>query len=287
MEGLFEFEGMERIAVCTLTFAEHLSAPAAQKRLNSFLNWIREHFAGFVWVRQRTAAGRIHFHMLVLCHEDIWTGSAVNDLLNTQKSRRMEKLHLFSPAARSVAEIFLSAAKTHGFGIADCLPVLTNGEGVRAYLTKEVRQQWYHRHWLEETHTRWWDISRSLRRVTSRVSCNSPDHRRNCEEFCSVVGCANEDQLRVVVGSRYAYYVMQWVSEGRPPVTSVMSRIARERVELLREEGFAAVVEGIKNNIFGKGRRRRRRKLKSLFKPHSSGETQFPVLLSNPHPLAA
>lgn len=149
VEEFFDTVGVERVGFLTLTTPDHLSYwnkagwDEASKRYHNFMRRVLPSIFGdgFKWVKvmEPTIKGRIHFHLLVDCGEDIRTG--VNwDAFAKGDYRSAPK------ALRKAWAILRERSSAYGMGRCELLPIRTNVEAckryVGKYLNKGLVQEW-------------------------------------------------------------------------------------------------------------------------------------------------
>lgn len=125
--------GLAFLGFLTLTFADHVLDPReAQRRMNSFItNVLGVRFVAFVRVFERQKSGRIHYHLLVVLDHDIRTGVDFDAF--SQGDYRTASKHL-----RAEWAFMRRAAKLHGFGRTELLPVKSSKEAIARYLGKYI-----------------------------------------------------------------------------------------------------------------------------------------------------
>lgn len=163
--------GIERVGFLTLTFADHvLCAREAQKRFNSLATHVlRPRYSGYIRVLERQKSGRIHYHLLVACPDDIRTGSDF-DAFADGDYRSAPK------ALRAEWRFWRETARQYGFGRTELLPVRTTAEAVGRYVGKYIGKHFRSR---EPRDKRVRLVSYSCERVASvRFSWASDPKRR-------------------------------------------------------------------------------------------------------------
>uniref|UniRef100_UPI003B968B6E rolling circle replication-associated protein n=1 Tax=Eikenella corrodens TaxID=539 RepID=UPI003B968B6E len=76
VKSFIDRHGIDRVGFLTLTFADDVKDPKeAQRRFNSLrTNFLKHHYKHYIRVVERTKTGRIHYHLLVACKENIRRG---------------------------------------------------------------------------------------------------------------------------------------------------------------------------------------------------------------------
>lgn len=155
MRLMIEKHGIERVAFCTLTFADHVcSYREGQRRYNSLAsNLLKEVFGDYLCaVHRGEQRGRLHYHLAAVCHGDIRTGfdfDAWRVLLahvhlfgrKNETYRELCKPVYASanPELRRIWKVFRDRAKDYGFGLVETFPVRSNSEAVARYVGSYVK----------------------------------------------------------------------------------------------------------------------------------------------------
>ena len=125
--------GLNHVGFLTLTFNEHITDPKeAQRRFNSLrTNYLRHRYPHYIRVIERQKSGRIHYHLLVSCKEDIRRGLNFRQIA----ARNYETAN---PAIRKHWSSLRAAMRKYGFGRSELLPVKTNSKGLARYVAKYI-----------------------------------------------------------------------------------------------------------------------------------------------------
>lgn len=125
--------GLEHVGFLTLTFEEHITDPKeAQRRFNSLrTNYLRHHYAHYIRVFERQKTGRIHYHLLVACTENIRRGLNFRQIAARDYSSA-------NPAIRRHWKNLRAAMSKYGFGRSELLPIKTNSKGLARYVAKYI-----------------------------------------------------------------------------------------------------------------------------------------------------
>lgn len=128
--------GLERIGFLSLTLADQLywwdktDWREAQKRFHSLRSHVlKELFEDWMVVLEPQKSGRIHWHLLVVCHENIREG--INFAEIAQKNYRSA-----NPALHKLWTILREKMPEYGFGRHELLPIKTTGEAIAKYIAK-------------------------------------------------------------------------------------------------------------------------------------------------------
>jgi hypothetical protein len=125
--------GVQRIGFLTLTFAEEVTDfREANRRFNSLRsNFLKGMFDRFMVVVEPTKAGRIHFHLLVVCGSDIRTGFDFDAVAKRDYRSANEYL-------RGVWKVLREAMPRYGFGRSELMPIRSTSEGMARYVGKYI-----------------------------------------------------------------------------------------------------------------------------------------------------
>ncbi|PTQ89475.1 rolling circle replication-associated protein [Agitococcus lubricus] len=139
--ALFDKYGLDRIGFLTLTFADDVQChKEATKRLNSLITGVlRERYAQCIRVSERQQSGRWHFHLVVVCQQDIRRGVDFQAI----KERRYKDGA--SATLRAEWAFWRKTAKKYGFGRTELLPVKKTGEALAAYVAKYISKGFAYR----------------------------------------------------------------------------------------------------------------------------------------------
>ncbi len=253
--GMASDYGLEHLGFFTLTFADDLQWTneadwrEAMRRWDSFnSNVVRRLFLAWVCVAEPQDSGRIHFHLVVVCHEDIRTGTDWK-LLKRKKWWRAtnENLHALW---RELNPKYGGCLGRYGFGRAELLPVRTDQHAIAnyvgGYLVKAFQnnENWQHRFKARKVRA-----SKSCQKYSSMVwrwrGGKDAEWRAKLKMFCEMVG-VSFDELPDVFGKKWAYHLREHV---RTLNVSVVQSCKRE-VEVWRNANRLGAygVEG-----FGRG----------------------------------
>jgi hypothetical protein len=208
--ALVERHGIERIGFLTLTFSDHVLSPKeAQRRYHSLRTHVlNERYLGVIRVYERQKSGRIHYHLLVVTHEDIRTGCDFEAINRSDYRSAPEPL-------RSEWAFWRRTSKAFGFGRTELLPVKSNTEAISRYVGKYISKHIGSREERDKG-VRLVEYSSKVRIANTRFAWVSPgaaDWRRKLGGFismmhdCRKIPFPNEAGMRVTFGSRWAY---QW-----------------------------------------------------------------------------
>ena len=128
--------GPERVGFLTLTFPEDVEPEEASRRLHHLSRRVLPRIGDeWLWVRERTKAGRLHYHLLIRTHWDIRTGF---DFGQVKRGCYVTAC----PELRKVWRFLRRVLPRYGFGRHQLLPVRDKsavGRYVGKYITKSER----------------------------------------------------------------------------------------------------------------------------------------------------
>jgi len=128
--------GPERVGFLTLTFVEDVEAGEASRRLHSLSRRVLRRIGDeWVWVRERTKAGRLHYHLVIRTHWDIRTGF---DFGQVKRGVYVSAC----PELRRVWAFLRRVLPRYGFGRHELVPIRDRsaiGAYVAKYVTKSER----------------------------------------------------------------------------------------------------------------------------------------------------
>lgn len=155
IQAMIDRHGIERVVLCTLTFAnDPKSMKTAQRRFDS----INSHLLGELFLEHITAVhrgtkrGRIHYHLIAVTKEDVRTGFDFEAW-----NRLLAHVHLFgrhnaqyreyssavfrsaNPALKAIWKVFRDRAEGYGFGMVETYPIRSNAEAIGRYVGSYVR----------------------------------------------------------------------------------------------------------------------------------------------------
>lgn len=167
--ALFQQYPIERIGFLTFTFGDDVQChKEATKRLNSLITGVlRERYAMCIRVSERQKKGRWHFHLVVVCQQDIRRGVDFQAI----KERRYKDGA--NAALRSEWAFWRITAKKYGFGRVELLPVKKTGEALAAYVAKYISKGFAYRQ-PQDKGARLYSVIGGSRACSSRFSFYSP-----------------------------------------------------------------------------------------------------------------
>lgn len=167
--ALFDKFGLDKIGFLTLTFADDVQDhKQATKRLNSLITGVlRERYAQCIRVSERQQSGRWHFHLVVVCQQDIRRG------VDFEAIKKRDYKQGANSALRAEWAFWRSTAKKYGFGRTELLPVRKTGEALAAYVAKYISKGFAYRQ-QQDKHMRLYSVIGGSRVCASRFSFYSP-----------------------------------------------------------------------------------------------------------------
>ena len=211
--ALFEHYPIGHIGLFTLTYKKDQQCfREAGKDFNSLTTGVlNDRFLDWVKVGERTEKGVVHFHLVVVCKEEIRRGfdfDAVNnrDYRSVRPYLRDEWAFWRSNAARGKKPARVGAAERYGFGgRVELKPIRKSAEAVANYLSKYLSKGW---------------ANRESRDKGVRLISYSKTFPRRCgSRFSFVGGKVREWRLRcrLFLGHLYFRYYNQCLLEGIVP----------------------------------------------------------------------
>ena len=163
--ALFQKYPLERIGFLTLTFGDDVQChKEATKRLNSLITGVlRERYAMCIRVSERQKKGRWHFHLVVVCQQDIRRG------IDFQAIKERRYKDGANAALRSEWAFWRITAKKYGFGRVELLPVKKTGEALAAYVAKYISKGFAYRQ-AQDKGARLYSVIGGSRACSSRFS---------------------------------------------------------------------------------------------------------------------
>jgi hypothetical protein len=201
--------GLGRIGFFTLTFADHvLDGREAQRRYNSLaVNVLAVRYPdGYIRVLERQKSGRIHYHLLVILPVDIREG--VDFGAFSQGDYRTA-----GRALRSEWAFWRHAARAHGFGRTELLPVKSETDAIAKYVGKYIAKHIGQREERDKG-LRLVSYSKAARTATTRFAWVSRGAKEWRRKIAMVVGASYErglipsptfEGMRSVYGPKWAY----------------------------------------------------------------------------------
>lgn len=215
VQGLAEKYGIERLGFLTLTFADNVQDyKEAQRRFNSLAsNALRHLYVDYIRVWERTKRGRIHYHLLVVCKDDIRTGFDFAGIAQQDYSSA-------NAAIRHQWAWWRKNAKQYGFGRTELLPIKSTAEGIARYVGKYISKNVQQREERDKG-SRLVEYSRGARTASTRfnfVSEGSQQWRQKMAVFAAIVGHgvglgrpAAFHELSTILGSSWAYFHREFI----------------------------------------------------------------------------
>lgn len=163
--ALFKKYPIERIGFLTFTFADNVQChKEATKRLNSLITGVlRQRYAQCIRVSERQKTGRWHFHLVVVCQQDIRRGVDFQAI----KERRYKEGA--NSALRAEWAFWRKTSKKYGFGRTELLPVRKTGDALASYVAKYISKGFAYRQ-QQDKGMRLYSVIGGSRACSSRFS---------------------------------------------------------------------------------------------------------------------
>lgn len=167
--ALFQQYPLECIGFLTFTFADDVQChKEATKRLNSLITGVlRKRYAMCIRVSERQKSGRWHFHLVVVCQQDIRRGVDFEAIKNRKYKEGA------NDALRAEWAFWRSTSKKYGFGRTELLPVKKTGQALAAYVAKYISKGFAYRQ-SQDKGMRLYSVIGGSRVCSSRFSFYSP-----------------------------------------------------------------------------------------------------------------
>jgi hypothetical protein len=162
--AMVEKFGIDCIGFLTLTFADDVqNHKEAAKRFNSLATGVlNTRYSQWVRVSERQKSGRWHFHLVVVCKQDIRRG--VDFAAIAKRDYKSA-----NGALRAEWSFWRNTAKKYGFGRSELLPVKKTGEALAAYVAKYISKGFAYRR-ADDKGARLVSYSKNARVCGSRFS---------------------------------------------------------------------------------------------------------------------
>lgn len=218
VRAFVEKYGLDRVAFHTETFADHVvDMKEASRRFNSLRTHVLAvRYLDYIAVVERQKSGRIHFHLLVACRDDIRTGFNFEAYDNARRAGNPDtraywtKIYAASAteALREEWRFWREMAPRYGFGRCELTPIRSTAEAIGKYVGKYIRKHIEKRK-PEDKGARLVRYSKRGRSWSTRFSSlgvGAKLWRRKLAQFCRLSGLTWE-QLAKVFGPRWAWHL--------------------------------------------------------------------------------
>jgi hypothetical protein len=220
VQYMAEKHGLNNIGFLTLTFPFKVYCmKEAQKLFNSLsTNYLRQHYAHWICVKERHKDSSIHFHLLVVCSGDIRTGFRFEDISDPDWRK-----HDYSSANALLKRLWSMNRRHMGkykFGRAELLPIKSTSEGIARYVGKYISKTVCNR--LEQDKgTRMVNYSGDSRIASTRftvLSEGSAQWRKKVKLFCKLMMEIRQDihfldqhNISQVLGKHWCYHWREFI----------------------------------------------------------------------------
>lgn len=265
LEAAIEKYGIEKLGFLTLTFPKYLSLKQANVRFNSLASHVlNDLFVCWICVREFTASMRPHFHLVVVCHEDIREGfNFENYLKMVSLSRKPQAKHKLrkdikelsrslnpSPALRHIWNTLRAALPNYGFGRHELIPI-RKPQAIARYVGGYIRKSMAMRPESAKG-ARLVTYSKSFdRRVNGHAwqfnSDGSLMWRMKLEIFAKMHGIEHYEGLKEVLGPRWAWWFRDVIESlnllafegviGPQNLRAFVTAIDLERLKIANDQG--------------------------------------------------
>lgn len=223
--------GINHCGFLTLTFPDQVEDfREAQERFNSLAtHYLRERFGRYVCVVETQKSGRIHYHLLVTCQEDIRTGF---DFEACEK----RDYRSASDYLRGLWSDLRETMPKFGFGRSELLPIRTTAGGIANYVGKYLGKAITFRR-EDMGKARLVRYSQGWRVANAQFAWaggKGPEWRAGLEKVGKANGAKDYEGVRALFGSRWAWYLMETMNR-RNIVKTGLHLVDRETA---RDIGF-------------------------------------------------
>ena len=221
VQYLAERYGIERIGFLTLTFAEFVKLQEAQRRWNSCAtNFLREEFVEYMMIAEFTRRGWVHYHLLVVCKEDIRTGfdftaqylatsPSYAHMIKERRQWTKKYATAAAPYLRALWKRLRAKLKVYGFGRHELLPIKKTGLAVAYYVGKYVSKCVINRR-PEAKGARFVRYSQGWKTASVHfawVTTRSWLWRKKVGILAKQLGAVDTDDLQRLCGKHWAYHM--------------------------------------------------------------------------------
>lgn len=202
--------GVEKVGFLTLTFADHVTDnKEASRRWKSLRTGVlkQRYPGGWVAVRERQRSGRLHFHVLVACREDIRTGADFEAFARKDWSSG-------NRALREEWAFWRETAVEYGFGRTELLPLKSTLEGISKYVGKYISKNIEGRQEADQG-ARLVMYAQGLDHLKPNAfAWNSPRAwlwRKRVAKVAARCGFTGPEQFKEYFGQTWAWHLATWV----------------------------------------------------------------------------
>ena len=219
IDNVFLHYPVSNAITVTMTFSDQVMDPAeAHRRLNSFMNKIRERKLSYIWVLGSQRNGRLHYHLLVPVDFDCYAGTDLEAWSNPSKentrAKDREQRNAMNPALRAEADFWQKKARYHEFGRVRVEPIYSNAEAMRNYLVGQAPKSAQYLQ-CDTRSIRFWSCSKSLRVGTQKFAWATKGGRLNrarLREWAHMQGIEAYDDLPKQLGPMWGWFYRQWLN---------------------------------------------------------------------------
>ena len=214
VESLCQKNGIDRIGFLTLTYGDHVKdLQEAQRRFKSLqTHCLKKLFKAWIVIIEFMESGRVHYHLLVVCQEDIRTGFDFDEV--KRGNYRSAGTYL-----RGLWKTLRQDLSHYGFGRHELKPIRTCGEAVSKYVAKYISKGLANRA-PEHKRMRLVRYSRGWRTANCQFAWASPRAglwRAKLAELAERRGIKSFQGFKDRFGPRWAYKLKDTVMSIRLP----------------------------------------------------------------------
>ena len=214
--------GLEHCGFLTLTFPEDLTWKQAGERFHSLRTHLfAELFLEYLCVLEFTKRGRPHFHLVVVCKDNIRSGfnfehysRVVAWSRNGRQGKKPVGTLNRSPELLRLHETLGQRLPGYDFGRSELVPIKSNAEAigryVGGYLSKSVGNRL-----PEHKGARFVRYSQTCPRIVKGAfswnTINAWVWREKLRIWATSHGCNSMDEVRAIFGKRWAYHHLETI----------------------------------------------------------------------------
>ncbi|XHR28226.1 MAG: hypothetical protein ACFUZC_20145 [Chthoniobacteraceae bacterium] len=203
IEKLCNKYGLERLGFLTLTFADHVTDPKeGHRRYNSLRTGVlKKRYLDYVRVPERQKSGRLHYHLVVVLHEDIRTGFDFAAV----------KVGVYNSAnkvLRAEWAFWRKTAPKYHFGRTELMPIKSNSAAISKYVGKYILKH-VEKRLPEDKGMRLVEYSKGARDGTTNfawVGVGSWLWREKLRVWAYQNDIKNEEEMKQVFGKNWGYH---------------------------------------------------------------------------------
>lgn len=220
--ALVDSHGIEKVAFLTLTFPHSLTLKEANRRFHNLSRHVLDAVFPNGWVacREWSDSGRLHFHLVGACAEDVRTGFHFGNYLQMiHLSRRRGSMGAIrklsrqltpNPALSALWALLRQSCPKYQFGRSELIPIRKTGKAVAYYIGGYVQKGLWNRPATAKGAKLITYSQNFPKKVNSHLFMwateGTASWRRKVGLFASLHGIKDLDGLSSRFGSRWAFW---------------------------------------------------------------------------------